>query len=145
MDDWNGHDDLYIVFVCVFIYSFVNLIFPVTNIDMMFIFPKILINDRGAFCEHPVWVMAWLRPGHNPVSKPMMVRLPTHICVARPQWVNKPFRQCAEYDCNAMLNSLQLWHKKPYVRVSSIHHSKIAGTALVHTSGNWLIGHFDDR
>ena len=31
--------------------------------------------------------MAWRRPGDKPLSGPMMVRLPTHICVTRPQWV----------------------------------------------------------
>ena len=31
--------------------------------------------------------MAWRRPGDKPLSEPMMVRLPTHICVTRPQWV----------------------------------------------------------
>ena len=36
-----------------------------------------------------VQVMAWRRPGDKPFSEPMMVRLPTHICVTRPQWVNK--------------------------------------------------------
>ena len=35
-----------------------------------------------------VQVMAWRRPGDKPLSEPMMVRLPTHICFARPQWVN---------------------------------------------------------
>ena len=33
--------------------------------------------------------MAWRRPGDKPLSEPMMVRLPTHICVTRPQWVNQ--------------------------------------------------------
>ena len=37
--------------------------------------------------------MAWRRPGDKPLSEPMMVRLPTHICVARPQWVNMRFRR----------------------------------------------------
>ena len=32
--------------------------------------------------------MAWRRPGDKPLSEPMMVRLPTHICVTRPQWFN---------------------------------------------------------
>ena len=32
--------------------------------------------------------MAWRRPGDKPLSEPMMVKLPTHICVTRPQWVN---------------------------------------------------------
>ena len=35
-----------------------------------------------------VQIMAWCRPGDKPLSKPMMVSLPTHICVTRPQWVN---------------------------------------------------------
>ena len=32
--------------------------------------------------------MAWRRSGDKPLSEPMMVRLPTHICVTRPQCVN---------------------------------------------------------
>ena len=35
-----------------------------------------------------VQTMAWRRPGDKPLSEPMMVRLPAHICVTRPQWVN---------------------------------------------------------
>ena len=33
--------------------------------------------------------MAWCRPGDKPLSEPMMVRSPTHICVTRLQWVIK--------------------------------------------------------
>ena len=32
-----------------------------------------------------VQIMAWRQPGDKPLSEPMMVRLPTHICVTRPQ------------------------------------------------------------
>ena len=37
----------------------------------------------------PAWVqiMACRRPGDKPLSEPMMVSLPTHICVTRPQCV----------------------------------------------------------
>ena len=35
-----------------------------------------------------VQIMAWHRPGDKALSEPMMVRLPTHICVTRPQWAN---------------------------------------------------------
>ena len=35
-----------------------------------------------------VQIMAWYRPGDKPLSEPMMVKLPTDICVTRPQWVN---------------------------------------------------------
>ena len=36
-----------------------------------------------------VQIMAWRCSGDKPLSEPMMVRLPTHICVARPQCVKK--------------------------------------------------------
>ena len=35
-----------------------------------------------------VQMMAWRRPGDKSLSEPMVVRLPTHICVTWPQWVN---------------------------------------------------------
>ena len=44
---------------------------------------------RGPINNIPtlVQVMAWRRPGDKPLSEPMMVRLPTHKFVTRPQWV----------------------------------------------------------
>ena len=39
--------------------------------------------------------MAWRRPGDKPLSEAMMVNLLTHICVARPQWVNSD--KCSRY------------------------------------------------
>ena len=35
--------------------------------------------------------MAWRLSGDKPLSEPMMVGLPTHICVTRPQWVKDYF------------------------------------------------------
>ena len=35
-----------------------------------------------------VQMMAWHRPGDEQLSEPMMVRLPTHMCVTRPQSIN---------------------------------------------------------
>ena len=48
------------------------------------------IVPRGSINNIPtlVQIMAWRRPGDKPLSEPMMVRLPTQICVTRPQWVN---------------------------------------------------------
>ena len=43
--------------------------------------PKVPIHNIPAL----VLIMAWRRPGDKPLSGPMMVRLPTHICVTRPQ------------------------------------------------------------
>ena len=36
-----------------------------------------------------VQIRAWRRPGDKPLSEPMLVSLPTHICVTRPHWVNR--------------------------------------------------------
>ena len=36
-----------------------------------------------------VQMMAWRRPGDKPLSEPMLVFVPTHICVTRPQWVKQ--------------------------------------------------------
>ena len=35
-----------------------------------------------------VQIMAWLWPGDEPLSEPMLFSLLTHICVIWPQWVN---------------------------------------------------------
>ena len=35
-----------------------------------------------------VQIMAWRRPGDKQLSEPMMVRLPTHMRVTRPQSIN---------------------------------------------------------
>ena len=45
--------------------------------------PEGPINDIPAL----VHIMALRRPADKPLSEPMIVRLPTHICVTLPQWV----------------------------------------------------------
>ena len=45
--------------------------------------PKSLINNTPALVQ----IMAWRRPSDKPLSQPMMVGLPTHLCVTRPRWV----------------------------------------------------------
>ena len=34
-----------------------------------------------------VQILIWRRPGAKPLAEPMMVSLPTHICVTGPRWV----------------------------------------------------------
>ena len=53
------------------------------KISLKFV-PKGPINNMPALVQ----IMAWRRPGDKPLSEPMMVCLPTLICVTRPQWVN---------------------------------------------------------
>ena len=68
------------IFKCIIVNE--NLWIPIT-ISLKFV-PKGPINNIPALVQ----IMAWRRPGDKPLSEPMMVRLPTHICVTRPQWVN---------------------------------------------------------
>ena len=53
------------------------------KISLKFV-PKGPINNNPALVQ----IMAWRRPGDKPLSETMMVKLLTHICVTRPQWVN---------------------------------------------------------
>ena len=50
--------------------------------------PKFVPKGRIHNIPSLVQIMAWRRPGDKPLSEPM-IRLLTHICVTRPQWVNK--------------------------------------------------------
>ena len=50
--------------------------------------PKDSIKNIPALDQIIGAVMAWRRPGDKPLSEPMMVWLPPHICIIRPQWVN---------------------------------------------------------
>ena len=44
------------------------------------------INNMTALVQ----IMAWRRIGGKPLSETIMIRLPTHICVNLPQWVDCP-------------------------------------------------------
>ena len=64
----------------IFVNENVRLLF---EISLKFV-PKGPINNIPALVQ----IMAWRRPGDKPLSEPMMVCLPTHICITQPQWVN---------------------------------------------------------
>ena len=49
------------------------------KISLKFV-PEGPINNIPALAQ----IMAWRRPGDKPLYEPMMIRLPTHICVTRP-------------------------------------------------------------
>ena len=62
-----------------------------------------------------VQIMAWRRSGDKLLSEPMMVSLPTHICVTRPQWVKKAklttvdwFPMIISLSCYSHFNNQQL-------------------------------------
>ena len=68
------------IFKCIFVNE--NIWIPI-NISLKFV-SKVPISNVPA----PVQLMAWRRSGDKPLSEPVMVSLPTHICATRPQWVN---------------------------------------------------------
>ena len=68
------------IFKCIFLNEKVWILI---NISQKFV-PKCSINNIPVLVQ----IMAWRRPGNKPLSVPMMVSFPTHICVTRPQWVN---------------------------------------------------------
>ena len=68
------------IFKCIFL---TENIWISLKISLKFV-PKYRINNIPALVQ----IMAWRRPGDKPLSEPMLVSLPTHLCVARPQWVN---------------------------------------------------------
>ena len=72
------------IFECIFLKE--NIWIPI-KISLKFV-PKSPINNIPALVQ----IMAWRRPGDKPLSEPMMVNLPTHICVTRSQWVNITLR-----------------------------------------------------
>ena len=53
------------------------------KISLKFV-PKGPINNIPAFVQ----IMAWCRPGDKPLSEPMMVALPMHICVTQTHCIN---------------------------------------------------------
>ena len=50
--------------------------------------------------------MAWRRPGDKPLSEPMMVNLPTHLCATRPQWVK--INGLMQERCNSSVLAMEL-------------------------------------
>ena len=71
--------------------------------------------------------MAWRRSGDKPLSEPMMVRLLTHICITRPQWVNQfAFIVATLIDELVSLGSLgtnfsEIWIKSFQLSIKNLH------------------------
>ena len=75
----NGRYNADDIFKCIFLNE--NVWIPI-KISLKFV-PKVPINNIPALVQ----ILAWRRSGDKPLSEPMVVRLLTHICVTRPQWV----------------------------------------------------------
>ena len=70
-----------------------DVLISISLIKYVWIFIKIsLFVVKGPINNNPslVQVMVWCWLGDKPLSEPMMVRLPMHICITQPQWVKLP-------------------------------------------------------
>ena len=88
------------IFKCIFLNENVQISI---KISLKFV-PKVPINNIPSLVQ----IMAWRRSGNKPFSEPMLVSLPMHICVIRPQWVNIT----NHFEAHKR-NSLGCWHSSP--------------------------------
>ena len=94
-----------------------------------------------------VQIMAWRRLGDKPLSEPMMFRLPTHICVTRPQWVNVHINLTVPNDhysdviisamVSQIITSLTLVYWTIYSGANQIKHQSSASLAFVRGIYRW--------
>ena len=76
-DDCHFEDN---IFTCIFLNEHVWISI---DISLKYV-PKGQINNIPALVQ----IMAWCHPVDKPLSEPMLLNLPMHICVTQPQWVN---------------------------------------------------------
>ena len=102
---------------------FLNETFRISiEISLKFV-PMGPINNITALVQ----IMAWRRSGDKPLSEPMMVRLLTHICITRPQWVNQfAFIVATLIDEWVSLGSLgtnfsEIWIKSFQLSIKNLH------------------------
>ena len=89
------------IFKCIFLNE--NVWIPI-EISLKFV-PKGPIDNIPAYVQ----IMAWRQTGDKPLFEPMMVRLPTYICVTRPPWVKlQRTRQSSALLCLCV--GIHRWH-----------------------------------
>ena len=86
---YTGRDKIANIFNCIFLNEFVWIFI---EISLKFV-PKGRINNIPTLVQ----IMAWRRPDDKPLPEPIMVRLPTYICVIRPQWVIRSMYLITQY------------------------------------------------
>ena len=104
--------------------------------ELLLKFPKDRINNIPALVQ----IMAWRRAGDKPLSEPMVVSLPMHVCVTRPQWVNSPYNNVHCMMTSKRGNTSYYW---PFI---AIYYPTLAPVATVicwlYPTWRYLILHF---
>ena len=85
----NGRNFTDDIFKCIFLNEQIQISI---NISLKFV-PNGQINNILALIE----IMAWYWPGNKPLSEPVMVSLPMHICITWPQSVKD-----VDYSCDQL-------------------------------------------
>ena len=118
------------IFKCIFLNENVWILI---NISLKFV-GKGLIDHISSLVQ----IMAWRHPGDKPLSEPMMISLPTHICVTRPQWVKFVCKDSSHITAGAKLNYVDstpiLWHKLYLKWDTNVPYRAITGNAKLHNS-----------
>ena len=78
-----GRDQIDAMSQTIFSHAFSRMKMNEFRLKFHWFVPKGPINNIPALVQ----IMAWRRSGDKPLSEPVMVSLPTHICATRPQWV----------------------------------------------------------
>ena len=97
---------------------------------------------RGPINHIPtlVQVMAWRRPGDKPLSEPTMVRLPTHICVTRPQWVSFVKVWFMFFESRSYLSGVpDLWDRNKILRGGDLSHLHVPDCIWVFFYFVWFV------
>ena len=95
------------------------------KISLKFV-PKGPINNIPPLVQ----MMAWRRAGDKPLYEPMMVSLPTLICVTRPQWVNTFL--CNTCACLGVHRWVNMHHKNLWIRDSENQEFPLKCYSLTH-------------
>ena len=95
-------------------------------LDYRFIYASLGLNQLKRNCIPAlVEIMAWPRPGDQPLSEPMMVSQQMHICVTQPQWVKVKwmFYSLNDYvifSFNRLQNNISVFRAKPIYTCNQI-------------------------
>ena len=130
-----NHNHLYLYFIFSLLSFIINTLRPKRN-EQHFadnIFKRIFFNEnvwisikislkfvpKGPINNIPalIQIMAWRRSGNKPLSEPMMISLPTHICVTRPQWVKEDPLDFIK-DCHHQVRKISSWSTAHLHKVS---------------------------
>ena len=69
--------------------------------------------------------MAWRRPGDKPLSEPMMIRSPIHVCVTRPKWVKQISKISWTWKKQSLRNQFSYKHAIMFQNISLLNFSRI--------------------